>query len=61
MAEMIEESATHLGVATDHVIESFRNELWDQYKTGAGIDRVLLSQFLPLEEALTSVELLFGR
>jgi 5'-3' exonuclease len=53
--QMIEEGATHLGVATDHVIESFRNDLWSEYKTGAGIDRVLWSQFHPLEEALTAM------
>ena len=53
--QMIEEGATHLGVATDHVIESFRNELWAEYKTGAGIDRVLRAQFRPLEEALVSM------
>ena len=53
--QMIEEGATHLGVATDHVIESFRNELWADYKTGAGIDWALLSQFHPTEEALTSM------
>ena len=50
--EMIETGATHLGVATDHVIESFRNRLWPDYKTGAGIERALLAQFHPLEEAL---------
>ena len=50
--QMIEEGATHLGVATDHVIESFRNQLWSGYKTGAGIERALLAQFHPLEEAL---------
>jgi 5'-3' exonuclease len=50
--QMIEEGATHVGVATDHVIESFRNELWDGYKTGAGIERALWSQFHPLEDAL---------
>jgi 5'-3' exonuclease len=53
--QMIEEGATHLGVATDHVIESFRNELWADYKTGVGIDPVLLAQFHPTEEALASV------
>jgi 5'-3' exonuclease len=53
--QMIEEGATHLGVATDHVIESFRNELWADYKTGEGIDRALLRQFHPTEEALTSM------
>jgi 5'-3' exonuclease len=50
--QMIEEGATHLGVATDHVIESFRNELWPGYKTGEGIEPALLAQFHPLEEAL---------
>jgi 5'-3' exonuclease len=50
--QMISEGATHIGVATDHVIESFRNELWPGYKTGEGIDPVLLNQFLPLEEGL---------
>ncbi len=50
--QMIDEGGTHIGVATDHVIESFRNELWSGYKTGAGIDRVLWKQFHPLEEAL---------
>jgi len=50
--EMIEKGATHLGVATDHVIESFRNDLWPGYKTGAGIERALRAQFHPLEDAL---------
>ncbi len=53
--EMIEEGATHVGVATDHVIESFRNELWPGYKTGAGIEPALFSQFHPMEEALASM------
>jgi 5'-3' exonuclease len=53
--EMIETGATHLGVATDHVIESFRNELWPDYKTGEGIDRALWVQFGPLEEALVAM------
>ncbi len=53
--EMIETGATHVGVATDHVIESFRNRLWPGYKTGAGIERALLAQFHPLEEALTAM------
>ena len=53
--EMIEGGATHLGVATDHVIESFRNDLWDGYKTGEGIEPALLAQFHPLEEALASM------
>jgi 5'-3' exonuclease len=50
--QMIEEGATHLGVATDHIIESFRNKLWPDYKTGEGIEPALLAQFHPLEEAL---------
>lgn len=49
---MVEAGATHLGVATDHVIESFRNRLWPGYKTGGGVDPALLAQFQPLEEAL---------
>jgi 5'-3' exonuclease len=53
--QMIEEGATHVGVATDHVIESFRNKLWADYKTGAGIDRALWKQFHPLEEALNAM------
>ncbi|MEQ8329229.1 MAG: 5'-3' exonuclease H3TH domain-containing protein [Longimicrobiales bacterium] len=53
--EMIEDGATHLGVATDHVIESFRNDLWPGYKTGAGIDPALWAQFHPLEEALAAL------
>ena len=53
--EMIEEGATHLGVATDHVIESFRNKLWSDYKTGEGIEPALLAQFRPLEEGLAAM------
>jgi 5'-3' exonuclease len=53
--EMFETGATHVGVATDHVIESFRNDLWPDYKTGEGIDPVLYAQFLPLEEALAAM------
>src|SRR5437773_7031515 len=53
--QMIEEGATHIGVATDHVIESFRNELWAEYKTGEGIEPVLYKQFHPLEKALTAM------
>jgi 5'-3' exonuclease len=49
---MLEGGATHLGVATDHVIESFRNALWPGYKTGEGMDPLLYAQFAPLEEAL---------
>jgi 5'-3' exonuclease len=52
---MNNDGATHIGVATDHVIESFRNELWPGYKTGAGIDPDLWSQFPLLEEALTKM------
>jgi 5'-3' exonuclease len=50
-----ESAATYLGVATDHVIESFRNRLWADYKTGAGIERALLAQFHPLEKALAAM------
>jgi 5'-3' exonuclease len=53
--QMIEEGATHLGVATDHVIESFRNKLWSGYKTGEGIEPALLAQFLPLEDSLAAM------
>src|SRR6266436_4302447 len=53
--EMIETGATHVGVATDHVIESFRNGLWPEYKTGEGIEPALLAQFHPLEEALAAM------
>lgn len=53
--QMYEQGATHLGVATDHVIESFRNDLWPGYKTGAGIERALWKQFHPLEDALRAM------
>jgi 5'-3' exonuclease len=53
--QMMDEGATHIGVATDHVIESFRNELWSGYKTGAGIDWALRAQFEPLEDALVAM------
>jgi 5'-3' exonuclease len=53
--KMMEDGATHIGVATDHVIESFRNKLWADYKTGAGIEPVLRAQFQPLEEALLAM------
>jgi 5'-3' exonuclease len=53
--EMIEKGATHLGVATDHVIESFRNRLWPGYKTAQGVERALLAQFHPLEQALAAM------
>ncbi|HVR47974.1 MAG TPA: 5'-3' exonuclease H3TH domain-containing protein [Candidatus Binatia bacterium] len=52
---MIGDGATHLGVATDHVIESFRNELWSGYKTGQGIEPALRAQFDPLEGALRAM------
>jgi len=53
--QMIEQGATHIGVATDHVIESFRNALWQGYKTGAGIEPALWRQFHPLEDALVAM------
>src|SRR5437870_5178337 len=53
--QMIEQGATHVGVATDHVIESFRNALWPGYKTGEGIDPALAAQFQPLEDALAAM------
>ena len=53
--QMIEQGATHVGVATDHVIESFRNSLWPGYKTGEGIDPALAAQFQPLEDALAAM------
>jgi 5'-3' exonuclease len=55
IAQMLEGGATHVGVATDHVIESFRNELWPGYKTGEGIEPGLLAQFHPLEESLVAL------
>ena len=55
LLQMFEGGATHVGVATDHVIESFRNRLWPGYKTGAGIEPALLAQFRPLEEALAAM------
>jgi 5'-3' exonuclease len=53
--QMIEKGATHVGVATDHVIESFRNGLWPGYKTGEGMEPALLAQFHPLEQALAAM------
>jgi 5'-3' exonuclease len=53
--QMIETGTTHVGVATDHVIESFRNDLWAGYKTGDGIEPALLAQFHPLEDALAAM------
>jgi 5'-3' exonuclease len=53
--QMLEKGATHVGVATDHVIESFRNDLWSGYKTGEGIEPALWAQFHPLEDALAAM------
>jgi 5'-3' exonuclease len=53
--QMLNEGATHIGVATDHVIESFRNDLYDGYKTGDGNDPALWEQFHPLEDALAAL------
>ncbi len=53
--QMVETGATHVGVATDHVIESFRNDLWDSYKTGEGMEPALVAQFHPLEDALAAM------
>jgi len=55
VVQLLEDGATHVGVATDHVIESFRNDLWKGYKTGAGIEPALRAQFVPLEEALLAM------
>ena len=55
VAQMLEGGATHVGVATDHIIESFRNDLWPGYKTSEGIDPVLHAQFHPLEDALAAM------
>jgi 5'-3' exonuclease len=57
VAQMLEGGATHIGVATDHVIESFRNGLWPEYKTGEGMEPVLWAQFHPLEDALGAMGL----
>lgn len=53
--QMVETGATHIGVATDHVIESFRNGIWPGYKTSYGMERALLAQFHPLEDALAAM------
>jgi len=53
--QLLEEGATHVGVATDHVIESFRNDLWPGYKTGDGVDPMLKRQFQPLEDSLVAM------
>jgi 5'-3' exonuclease len=55
VVQMLEEGATHIGVATDHVIESFRNDLWPGYKTGEGIEPALWAQFHPLEQTLVAM------
>jgi len=55
VVKMLEDGATHIGVATDHVIESFRNDLWPDYKTGAGIEPALRAQFHPFEKALAAM------
>jgi 5'-3' exonuclease len=55
VAQMLEGGATHIGVATDHVIESFRNDLWPEYKTGEGMEPALWAQFHPLEEGLSAM------
>src|SRR5215207_7823144 len=55
VAQLLEDGGTHVGVATDHIIESFRNDLWPGYKTGAGIEPALRAQFHPLEEALVAM------
>ncbi len=52
---MLQDGATHVGVATDHVIESFRNDMWPTYKSSAGMDPLLLAQFDPLEDALRAL------
>ena len=55
VVQMIEGGATHVGVATDHVVESFRNDIWPGYKTGAGLEPMLWRQFHPLEDALAAM------
>jgi 5'-3' exonuclease len=55
VVQMFETGATHLAVATDHVIESFRNDLWAGYKTGDGMEPALVAQFQPLEEGLAAM------
>src|SRR5215207_5624458 len=55
VVQLLDESGTHVGVATDHIIESFRNTMWAGYKTGAGIEPALKAQFVPLEEALVAM------
>jgi 5'-3' exonuclease len=55
MLSLLEDGATHIGVATDHVIESFRNDLYDGYKDGSGLDPAILNQFEPLEDGLRAI------
>jgi 5'-3' exonuclease len=55
VVQLIDDGATHVGVATDHIIESFRNQMWAGYKTGAGVERALRAQFEPLEDALAAM------
>src|SRR6476619_5481472 len=55
VVQLLDEGGTHVGVATDHIIESFRNTMWAGYKTGAGIEPALRAQFEPLEEALAAM------
>lgn len=55
VAQLLDENNTHVGVATDHIIESFRNTMWPGYKTGAGVERALKAQFVPLEESLVAM------
>src|SRR5258707_804970 len=58
--QMVETGATHVGVATDHVIESFRNDLWDSYKTGEGMEPALVGQFQRHREARAPVGFAVG-
>src|SRR5215217_6122979 len=55
VVQLLDEGGTHVGVATDHIIESFRNTMWAGYKTGVGIEPTLRAQFEPLEEALAAM------
>ena len=61
MLSLLEDGVTHIGVATDHVVESFRNRLWTGYKTGHGVEPELLQQFQPLEEALEALGLVLWK
>src|SRR5689334_3637673 len=55
VVQLLDDGGTHVGVATDHIIESFRNTMWKGYKTGAGVERALRAQFEPLEDALAAM------